>query len=221
MAEHLWARLQRVLESAAPGVPRGGLNPPATEAQVAAVERLVGRRLPEDLRAAYRHFNGMTRPGGEANGGPRLMLPFYDWCDLESLARRWTMDRQVPMPPLGDVGDADEMADGGDVDDVDGSASGARCRFAYEDAGWLPVGLCNMSPQVCVDMNPGPAGRPGQLIELDLEAGGPFWMAASFADHVERLLTMLEGGAIRWRDGQYVDESGEWVRRLPGAQERT
>lgn len=69
MAEPLWARLQRVLESAAPGVPRGGLNPPATEAQVAAVERLLGHRLPEDLREAYRHFNGMTRPGGGSNGG--------------------------------------------------------------------------------------------------------------------------------------------------------
>ena len=54
MAEALWARLQRVLESVAPGVPRGGLNPPATESQVAAVERLVGCRLPEDLREAYR-----------------------------------------------------------------------------------------------------------------------------------------------------------------------
>ena len=220
MAEPLWARLQRVLESAAPGVARGGLNPPATESQVAAVERLVGRRLPEDLREAYRHFNGMTRPGGEANGGPLLMLPYYDWCDLESLARRWTMGRQVQMPPLGNAGGADEMADADDMDDVDGSAAGARCRFAFEDPGWLPIGLCNMSPQVCVDMNPGPLGRPGQLIELDLEAGGPFWMAASFADHVDRLLTMLEGGAIRWRDGRYVDESGDVVRRLPDARER-
>lgn len=214
MAESMWARLQRVLEAAAPAVPRGGLNPPATEAQVAAVERLVGHRFPEDLREAYRHFNGMTPPAGGSNGGPLLMLPFYDWCDLESMARRWTMHRQVPMPPLGDLGEEDDM------DAADESASGARCRFAYEDPGWIPIGLCNTSPQVCVDMNPARAGRPGQLIELDIEAGGPFWMAASFADHVDRLLTMLEDGAIRWRDGQYVDDAGEWVRRLPNAPER-
>ena len=211
MAEALWARLQRVLESVAPGVPRGGLNPPATESQVAAVERLVGCRLPEDLREAYRHFNGMTQPAGGSNGGPLLMPPFYDWCDLESLARRWTMHRQVPMPPLGGLGD---------MDGEEEAPPPTPCRDAYEDPGWLPVGLCNMSPQVCVDMNPGPLGRPGQLIELDIEAGGPFWMAASFADHVERLLTMLEGGAIRWRDGRYVDESGDVVRRLPDARER-
>lgn len=126
MAESMWARLQRVLESAAPAVQRGGLNPPATESQVAAVERVVGCRLPEDLREAYRHFNGMTQPAGGSNGGPLLMLPFYDWCDLESMARRWTLDRQVPMPPQGGVCDIDGGRTAGSTRCCAGAATGWR-----------------------------------------------------------------------------------------------
>ena len=211
MAEPLWARLQRVLESAAPGVPRGGLNPPATESQVAAVERLVGHRLPEDVREAYRHFNGMTRPGGEANGGPRLMLPFYDWCDLESMAHRWTSDREHPMPSLQGFNAFD--------DDPDAPVPQLPHREAFQDAGWLPIGLCNMAPRVCVDMAPSALGRAGQLILVDFEAGGPSWMAACFADHVDRLLDQLEGGALQWRADGYFDRAGTWVTRLPNAPE--
>jgi cell wall assembly regulator SMI1 len=215
MAGFTWARLQRVLESVAPGLPRGGLNPPATESQVAAVERLVGCRLPEDLREAYRHFNGMTRPDSQGNGGPQLMLPFYDWCDLESMARRWTSDREHPMPLLAGSIETEDGEDG-----EEGPVPNLPHREAFQDPGWLPIGLCNMSPRVCVDMNPSPLGRPGQLILVDFEAGGPSWMAACFEDHVVRLLDVLEGGALQWRSDGYFDRAGSWVTRLPNAPER-
>ena len=209
MAEPLWARLQRVLESAAPGVPRGGLNPPATESQVAAVERLVGCRFPDDVREAYRHFNGMTQPAAGSNGGPQLMPPFYDWCDLESMARQWTSDREHPMPPLG--------GDAGIEDDAEAPALQLPYREAFQEPGWLPIGLCNMGPRVCVDMAPSPLGQAGQLILVDFEAGGPSWMAASFADQVARLLDLLEGGVLQWRAEGYFDGAGTRVWRLPNA----
>lgn len=73
----LWDRLRRALEQHAPSV-AANLSPPATEAAIAAAERELRLRLPEDLRAAYLVHDG--QPDDIAT-----LLSGYRWMPLSAV----------------------------------------------------------------------------------------------------------------------------------------
>jgi cell wall assembly regulator SMI1 len=61
--DNLWSRLRAMCMTVNPNQLNGGLLPAATDAQIAVAERILGVPFPEDLREAYRHFNGMMTKG--------------------------------------------------------------------------------------------------------------------------------------------------------------
>jgi cell wall assembly regulator SMI1 len=196
--DELWLRLQARCEAICPTLPRGGLNPPATLQQIEALEALVGATLPDDLRDAYRHYNGMQRAvlDGSVRALPVLMGRFH-WNDLESLARRWTVDRCIEF-------DSDP-ATNNDATVVDNGAVLALTSHARR----LPVGCTNTSLQAHVDLHPGSSGTQGQLLRSDLECGLPTLLAASFEHAVRLTLDAFDRGDVTWNGWELVSASGK------------
>lgn len=198
--DELWLRLQAHCETICPTLPRGGLNPPATLQQIEALEALVGATLPDDLRDAYRHYNGMQRAvlGGPVRALPVLMGRFH-WNDLESLARRWTVDRCIELQSDTDPA-RDNKASVVDDGPVWPLATHARR---------LPVGCTDTSVQAHVDLHPGLSGTHGQLLRSDLEYGLPTLLADSFEYAVRLTLDALDHGDVTWNGWELVSASGE------------
>jgi len=197
MSDALWPRLQERWSALCPDLPRGGLNPPATARQIDAVETLTGIRLPDDLRDAYLHFNGMQRQVIWNNGlrAPQLILNQFHWLDLETMATRWTSDRG--------------MEAGSDFDpDLFGpeEVHGDEVRHLQYHAAWLPIGHSGTSVQCLADMGPSRWGRPGQIVSYD-SVDMPGVMAPSFADIVHVVLDAFDRGAVEWNGWEIVSHA--------------
>lgn len=193
--DELWSRLQAHCEAICPTLPRGGLNPPATRQQIEAVEALIGTPLPDDLRDAYLHFNGMQREvlhWDSLRALPVLMGQFH-WNDLETLARRWTVDRCIAL----------DLEPGSNDDDA--PVHDRPVRPLASHALWLPVGCTNTSVQAHVDLHPGPTGRHGQLLKSDPEFGEPTLLAGSFEQALRFTLDALDVGTLTWNGWGLVE----------------
>lgn len=71
------------------------LRPPASPAQIAEVEGLLGCALTDDLRQVYLWHDGAL-PGNATfeDRGPALFGPFSSWCSLERATMVWRMDKE-------------------------------------------------------------------------------------------------------------------------------
>lgn len=188
--DELWSRLQAHCEAVCPTLPRGGLNPPASPQQIETIESLVGARLPDDLREAYLHFNGMQRcvlDWGPSRALPILMGHFH-WVDLETLARSWTLDRSLALEM-----DRDFLGDGAL------EIEGQPVRPCMANEAWLPIGATNTVVSALADLNPSRSGTHGQVLWADPETGEfPRLMATSFEQAVRITLDAIDRGAVAW-----------------------
>lgn len=190
----VWQRLGAMVKRKFHEAEIGALNPPASEAQIRAAEQAMKLRFPEDLREAYRHFNGTncaSRSPSESASVPYLLVPGFDWADLDWTVNRWTLMRNLEeeRPARTSPIRANERV---------------RRGVAY-DRKWIPVGNAKSSVFMQVDLNPGPAGRNGQLIVVDLQDTNAELVASSFTVHVERLLDAIDRELIDSRGNRWVD----------------
>lgn len=204
----LWQRLQRVLDARFAGIEGGALRSGASPESIQAAEAELGLQLPDDLRDAYLHFDGVAIPSvgtGDEPHIPRLILPFYDWASLGSVVEAWRVHRQIERSNRANLDQAPEVWATDEVRDG-----------AWMDRGWVPVGNARMSTFVACDLNPAPAGRHGQLIRVDLEDGSSKVIAPSFSAYMERLLDAIESGALIAKDNVWVStQTGEKAYSLP------
>ncbi|MEV1246867.1 SMI1/KNR4 family protein [Nonomuraea sp. NPDC050022] len=160
------------------------LPEPASEEDLAAVEDRFGVTLPPDLRALY----------GIADGDGDLINALFDrhpWLSLAEIGdqddewfdigrewqyepwRRTVFDAQPPNTVLRS------------------SLRLGWIRFAFDTGGnWLAV-----------DMDPGPNGRPGQVISVGVDyTTEPTYIADSVTTFLRRLVEALERGDYRRHD---------------------
>jgi cell wall assembly regulator SMI1 len=194
----IWSRLQEHWSALCPELPQGGLNAPATGRQLAAVEALTGVPLPDDLREAYLHFNGMQREAvwSSKTRVPRVILGEFQWLDLESLADAWVGDRCREA-----WADAEPDLHGPE------EAEGQAVRPCQHHRAWLPLGHSGTSVHCNVDMAPGPAGEVGQLLHCDFEFGTPTLLAPSFVDCISAMLDALDREAVVWDGWSFVSRA--------------
>lgn len=197
----VWSRLQAHWSALCPELPRGGLNAPATPRQIAAVEALTGVPLPDDLREAYLHFNGMQREAFNWRSEtrvPRVILGEFHWLDLETLADTWVGDRCSEAW-------ADVEPDLWGPEEAEGQA--ARQRQHHH--AWLPLGYSGTSVHCCVDMAPSPCGQAGQILHCDFESGTPTLFAPSFVSCVSAVLDALDRDAVAWDGWSFVSRANK------------
>ncbi len=162
------------------------LNPPATDAQLDALEALTGQRLPDDFRQLYKLANGQKTaeiaffPNG------------YDFISLERVSQTWSMLKEI--------------------NDEEGSWAGPASQGAVKDRwwhpSWIPFAYMISGDHYCMDLDPAPGGQVGQVIEFIHDDTWRAHLGRSINDY----LGEFEKGL---RDGTYVlhPEWGTFVHR--------
>ena len=153
------------------------LQKPATKREIAAAEKSLGVKFPEDLKKSYRVHNGQTRRSSLIvdNG------TFYYMC-LEEVIREWKT--WADLEESGTFDPADCRCDDGIKSD------------AWFNKKWIPVFSDGGGDFYCVDMAPAKGGRIGQLILVEHEDGSRTVKASSLRDLLSQLANELEAGEI-------------------------
>ena len=82
-------------------------------------------------------------------------------------------------------------------------------RRSWTRKGWFPFAVeSGGESYLAVDMDPGPAGRPGQIILVEMSTGGPLHVADSITSLLRRHLHALDRGDYT------VDRGGLWIDGL-------
>jgi cell wall assembly regulator SMI1 len=187
-------------------------NPPATEAQLAAFERLVGIRLPRAYRQLYRWHDGEEGDRwGHIYGLP--LLP------LREAGSQWAAWNAV----LSDFGGNRYKVLGG------GWPEGA-VDPAYINSRWIPLTHDGSGNHIGLDFDPWSQGRVGQVILFGRDEEIKAVLAESLGKFLEWVAGLLESGnfrletkpdervlrAFRLRDPP-VDDFQDGARALLGA----
>ena len=154
-------------------------NPPATEEQLAAFERLIGLAMPRAYRQLYRWHDGEEDDRwGHVFGMPLL--------SLEQAAAQWTVWNEV-------------------LADFDGnryqiSAAGWPQHAvdpAYINPRWIPLTHDGSGNHIGLDFDPWPEGRHGQVILYGRDEDVKVVLAPSLGAFLQWLAGLLESGNFR------------------------
>ncbi|NYI97286.1 cell wall assembly regulator SMI1 [Streptomonospora nanhaiensis] len=167
------------------------LQPPASEADIAAAEDDLGLALPPDLRALY----------GVADGDGDLVNPLFDRNEWFSLAEIADHDDEW-------LDIAQEWQYEPWRRTVFDSRPPGAVRRSPLRPGWIRFATDTGGNWLAVDMDPGPRGRPGQVIAVGVDYGeGPTYVADSVTAFLRRLVEALERGAYVRHDTSLWIES--------------
>lgn len=195
----LVAEYAALFESITGTAPR--TEPPASGQALVEVEERFDVVLPADLRALYLLGDGTVEPPGPL-GLPLLPL---DRIEGARSAMEWTGGFHDFHPDEW----AEEVVYDGPVDAV---------RTGWWHPGWVPVASNGHLLFIVVDLAPGPAGRPGQVLLADTQDGHLRYLAPSVTAWLEQVLDRCGAGEYR----RLPDGAGfvpTW-RRPPGTELR-
>lgn len=154
-------------------------NPPATNAQLDAFERLIGVRFPRSYRQLYRWHDGENDDRwGHIYGLPLLTL--------EQAMMQWKTWTRI----LAEFGGNQYLVPGaawpeGAVDP------------AYINPAWIPLTHDGSGGHIGLDFDPWPGGRVGQVILFGRDEDVKTVVAESLGRFLEWIADLLESGNFR------------------------
>ena len=171
------------------------LNPPATPSEIAEVEDVVGRRLPDDVRSAYELGNG--EPGRDHYEGI--------FAGEEFLSTQEVIGEYIEYIKLLD----DVYREDSFNDTVSNIVPPDTVKQEIFNRNWIPI-AGKGSAHLSVDFDPGPKGVKGQLIYHDGGTPAYFQLGTSFSDFCQFLLARYKKHEMhRWLLKKGVDETDE------------
>ncbi len=141
-----WAQLEAHLQRTAPAQ-LADLNGPAAAADIAELEREVGRPLPQAFKECLSRHNGQA---GRADW-------LFDGEEFLSIARI-----------LGEWRVLTRMANAGEFNTRE-TRPGGRVKTGWWRPGWIPFTADGAGNHLCLDLDPAPGGRAGQIVAFDHE----------------------------------------------------
>jgi cell wall assembly regulator SMI1 len=155
------------------------LNPPASEANITELEKLIGQPLPEDYKELYRIHDGEGEIVGAFIATPfssleRVKINYKNWFDLfheEGI--------QEAVSPL-----------------CESHPEGA-IQKTYIDLGWIAFTEDGGGNHLGVDLNPGPNGTYGQVINFGRDQEQKYVLAKSLSEFLAWFAARIEDGSIR------------------------
>lgn len=139
----MWQRIESWLAIHAPIILKG-LLPGATKDTIYYTEEQMGIQLPDDVRASYAIHDG------QRGTAPSLMGE-WDLLPLQAIVTQWSL--------LKELLDAGTFTNADDVVVTVGPV-----RVNWWNAKWIPVMHNGAGDFYCLDMNPAPGGKKGQII---------------------------------------------------------
>ena len=170
--DQVWTRIEAWLAVNAPEV-AAGLNPPASEEELAQTERFLAVEFPSDVRASFRRHNGQS-------GSSPWLLDGWEWLSLQRIRDEWKVWK--------------ELLDGGDFEGNESDGDGEIVRRDWWNAVWIPLTYSGSGDHHCLDLAPGPQGTAGQIIEMWHDSGERPMMAPSFRAWLTQFADRLEAG---------------------------
>jgi cell wall assembly regulator SMI1 len=184
--ERLWERLEAWAQREAPSM-LALLRGPASEADLASLERAIGVTLPADLRASLRVHDGETQ-----DDYLRVWRGAGHLLTAAEILESWSNCRGFAEEPDAEAA-AEQVTEG--IISVEGPVHAVAFR-----EGWIPFMDMNGDTTWFVDLDPAPGGRHGQVIEVYLE--GCQWkvLAPSYEAFLRAYVEALEAGEFAARD---------------------
>ena len=189
-----WRRLKVWLSANIPGVLET-MNPGATDAEIVAYENAIERALPDDVRQWFRLHDGQD---DDADGG--LIFNLCPISLAESL-HQWTawleneaMNSEIESTSL---------------------PAGAIQRL-YTSRGWIPLTHDFGGNFLGVDLDPGPNGTVGQVINFGRDESTKCVAATSWAQFIEWIAAEYERGRLVFEsddEGFLMEEHSEFGHR--------
>ncbi|AQW48272.1 SMI1/KNR4 family protein [Streptomyces violaceusniger] len=160
------------------------LPAPRKAEEIEELERQLGLRLPDDLRALY-----AVADGDDKNCGSRL-FDRHPWLDLGRLVSRHHADHWWATGNTWKYHTLDsERSDG---------LPNPKVRPSVDRPGWIIFAESTGGDFLAVDMDPAEGGRLGQVIRVGLHHDeGPVYVADSVTELLRLQLAALERGDYR------------------------
>jgi cell wall assembly regulator SMI1 len=167
-------RLERWLAAFRPQI-LTNLQPPADDGTLATLEARIGASLPSSFLDLYRWRNGQRDP---RQSGPFYGLAFLSIADV---LEQWESWNQI----IAD--EPDLVADGSSVEP-------GVVKELYANRLWIPFVHDWGGNHIGVDLDPGPNGRVGQVINFGRDEDTKYVLGKTVDDFVDRIATELEAG---------------------------
>jgi cell wall assembly regulator SMI1 len=172
------------------------LAPGATDAELAAVADVVGHELPADARALLRVTNGQ-RPATPSGDGPPAFpqTSLLSTGDIAAEWRRWA-----------------ETADDFAFQGLGRSVAPEAVRPLYASRHWVPLlGAVARTDYLGADLDPGPAGTPGQIVNFGRDEEIHYVAAASLTELLSRLTADVMAAGPPAPDDGHVSAQPTWA----------
>jgi cell wall assembly regulator SMI1 len=156
-----------------------GLNQGATEDEIAALEAVLGARLPDDYRSLLRIHNGQ-KPDSVG------LL----WSDEFLSTSRILSEWQVMM----------KLLDEGQFLHRSESSPEHAIKPDWWNPLWVPITSDGSGNLACLDLSPGSAGTIGQVIDFDHETVHRCVLASSFREALQNYVRDVLAGKYAYSD---------------------
>ena len=183
-----WRRLDAWFGNNAPAAAKA-LHPGADDDLLNAYEQLTEQELPEDVRQWFRIHNGQADPYRPNFSGLIFGLQILS---LKESFEQWKANQGPPLTEEIDYAKT-----------FPPNAIRIGCRFP----GWIPLTQDAGGNFLGVDLNPGPAGHRGQVINFGSDEIDKFVVASSWAEIIELVATEYERSKVEYE----ADSSGYWI----------
>lgn len=153
-----WAQLEAHLQQTAPAQ-LIDLNGPAAAADIAALERELGWPLPQSFKECLARHDGQTGRADWLFGGDEFMSIvriLAEWRVLTGMDQAGEFDTHTSKP-------------------------GGGVKAGWWRPGWVPFTADGAGNHLCLDLDPAPSGRAGQVVEFNHEFGNRDVQAPGFA----------------------------------------
>jgi len=187
----IWARIERWLRANAPEI-HASLRPGVPDAEIEALEERIGVRLPDDVRESLRIHDGQEHGTAGLYEGSELL-------STRHIADEWQVWK--------------ELLDDGTFDDWERNPD-PGVRADWWNPRWIPLTHDAGGNHDCLDLDPAPGGREGQIISLWHDEATRSVLAGSYREWLSRFADRLEAGSYA------VDEHGWLVGAEDAAEER-
>ncbi len=197
ITEELWSRFEVVLQKHMP-IDYAALMPPASDAQIQAAEKAMGKCLPDEIKFIYRQHNGMNSGADSAgNYAGNFLFNRLRWCSLDemvdhgkmmsSLCDQWRIDYPEKFPQ------------------ENGHWRSLMVQPVSHNKDWISIGLSGSMPTLYIDTAPAPGGSFAQLIHNSSD-GAPIAMAPSMHSWIKFICDAFETGQLALNsDKQWMD----------------
>jgi cell wall assembly regulator SMI1 len=163
------------------------LRKPAKPAALAKLEKHLGQALPESFKASYLIHDGSDKLAGILVGLP--LMP------LAEVGRTWES--------WAEIADDEETVE--DLSEDCSSSPKGAVKELYANRGWVPFAGDSMN-HVALDFDPGPKGKPGQVINCGRDDEVRHVIADTFDGFLAFVARLFTAGVVALNPDESADD---------------